>query len=269
MQCLAERPQPNMDFAHQGVDDHLAHLGQPDQRGFLVDAWPFEMLRQKAQCAASNGLACRSSNARGKGERPAAHRNRSTPRHLLRHPRGARPPAPSRSKPTASGLAVSLLRTGRTRRRSQRRRPGCQATQKPLPALSDRSAALQPEQKTADASRRRSQHEQAQRRPRSRDDGEQQLARYLAVRSRHHCPPRRRQRRGSGTMQVSAPQDVLHRAAEAGSSRSVLDETYLIGALRREAACQPNTRRCVDGRPLGAISHRLRRCRTAPCPGCR
>ena len=43
---LAEPAEPHVDLAHRGVERRLAHLRKPDQRGFAVDARPFEMLGQ-------------------------------------------------------------------------------------------------------------------------------------------------------------------------------------------------------------------------------
>ena len=171
MQCLAERPQPNMDFAHEGVDDHLAHLGQPDQRGFLVDAWPVEMLRQKAQCAASNGLAFRSSNARGKG---SARLRTETAAHRvtfcgIRKGRGL-PRRVDRSRQHQS-LQFHCYVTGRTGDDRNAGDQAGQATRKPLRPRSSQNKAPAPQAGAA------SQREQAQRRPQHRDDGEQRRAR--------------------------------------------------------------------------------------------
>jgi hypothetical protein len=51
LEVFSERAYLNMDFAHHRIDSLLAHLGQPDESGFVVDVGTFQVLRQGTEGA--------------------------------------------------------------------------------------------------------------------------------------------------------------------------------------------------------------------------
>ena len=91
---LAERAELHVDLPHRDVERRLAHLRQPNQNGFLVDARPLEVVAEVTEHAGRGAIVA---TARGRGEPSRAARMHAAERAAeiikiaLRLTRGACP----------------------------------------------------------------------------------------------------------------------------------------------------------------------------------